>query len=80
MTRLRLIELLAAAAGIAGTVMLASRSQGAGFGFVAYLASNTGWLIFSWRHKHWPFFWQQVAFTLASLWGIWRWLLEPLAK
>jgi hypothetical protein len=78
LTRLKLIELLAAAAGITGTLILAERPTWAGYGFVAYLASNAGWLLFSWRHGHWPLFWQQIAFTLASLWGIWRQILQQL--
>ncbi len=55
-----------------------SKVAGAGWGFVAFLASNFGWLALSWIRGHWFMFAQQVGFTLSSLYGIWVWLLQPL--
>lgn len=77
MTPLLLIELCAALAGVAGTWLLARRGERAGWGFVAYLASNAGWLVFAWWHQHWAMLLQQLAFTVVSLYGIWTWLLLP---
>ena len=70
----RAIEAFAALCGIVGTLLLAARGPHAGWGFVLFLGSNAGWLVFSWR-RHWYLFAQQVAFTGTSLFGIWRWLL-----
>lgn len=76
MTSHLFIELTAALFGVLGTVLLATNGPRAGFGFVAYLASNAGWIIFAWTNAHWGLLAQQVAFTAASLFGIWRWLLR----
>lgn len=75
-----LIELLAALMGMLGTALLAFNFRWSGFGFVAYLVSNAGWLWFSYGHGYWPMFWQQVVFTLFSFVGIWRWLVAPAGE
>jgi len=80
MTALLAIEILAAAFGVLGTVLLALRGPRAGWGFVAYLASNAGWLTSSWVQGQWPLFTQQLAFLASSLLGIWVWLLLPRAQ
>ena len=74
-----LIEATAAAFGIVGTFLLAHAGPRAGFGFVAYLASNAGWIAFAWQHDHHFMLAQQVAFTAASLYGVWQWLVAPWA-
>lgn len=70
------IEIAASYFGVVGTLLLATRSRWAGWGFVAFLASNVGWLWFSYVHDHEWMFWQQVAFTVSSLVGVWFWLLR----
>ncbi|WP_382155318.1 hypothetical protein [Hydrogenophaga sp. ANAO-22] len=70
------IELAAAAFGVLGTVLLALNGPHAGWGFVAYLASNAGWITFACIHRHWGLLGQQIAFTVSSLLGIWVWLLK----
>lgn len=79
MTALQLTELTAAAFGVIGTVLLALNGRRAGWGFVAYLASNAGWIAFAWAHSHWGLLAQQVAFTASSLLGVWVWLIKPRA-
>lgn len=78
MNGLPYIEISAAAFGVLGTALLAGRSRFAGWGFVAYLASNAGWLFFSAERGLWALFAQQVVFTLVSGYGVWTWLLRPL--
>lgn len=77
MNGLPYIEISAALFGVVGTLLLAGRSKVAGWGFVAYLASNAGWLVFSWDQALWPLFLQQSVFTACSLYGIWKWLVLP---
>ena len=72
------VELLAAACGLMGTLLLATKGKWAGWGFVAFLASNAGWLAFAYAHGHWAMLVQQLGFTVSSLVGIWVWLLAPL--
>lgn len=74
------IEFIAALFGVLGTLMLATKSRAAGWGFVAFLASNVGWLYFSFANAHFWMFLQQVAFTLSSLVGIYVWLLRDRLK
>lgn len=71
------VEWISAVCGLLGSLLLASRVRLAGLGFVAYLVSNIGWLIFSFSGGHWGLFWQQTGFTLVSAFGIWTWLIRP---
>ena len=71
------IEISAALMGVIGTLLLAGRSRLAGWGFVAYLVSNAGWLVFSWDQSLWALFAQQLVFTACSLYGVWTWLVRP---
>lgn len=71
------IAWIACALGLLGTLMLARKGRYAGWGFLAYLLSNSGWIAFSLVHSLWPLFWQQVAFTLTSLYGLWVWVIKP---
>lgn len=71
------IEISAFVFGLLGTLLLALRSKWASWGFVAYLASNFGWLAYSWDHALWLLFAQQIAFTLSSLLGIWIQMVRP---
>ena len=74
------IDLTAAAFGVLGTVLLALTGPRAGWGFVAYLASNAGWIAFATIHHHWGLLAQQLAFTVSSLLGVWVWLVKPLGN
>lgn len=74
---LELIETLGAILGAAGAMLLACRSNRAGWGFVLFLLSNALWLAFAASAGHWRLFGQQVIFTATSLIGIWQWLLQP---
>jgi hypothetical protein len=71
------VEMLSAALGLLGAILLATRSRYAGLAFVAWFVSNIGWLIFGARHDHWFFFVQQIGFTATSVLGIWNWLVRP---
>lgn len=71
------IELTSAVFGVLGTVLLALNGRRAGWGFVAYLASNAGWVAFAWTHAFWGMLAQQIAFTASSGLGIWLWLVRP---
>lgn len=70
-------ELLAAACGLLGTLLLACKGRWAGWGFVAFLGSNAGWMVFALQHGYQAMLWQQIGFTLSSLLGIWHWLIKP---
>lgn len=69
------IEAAAALFGLVGAYLLAAKGTHAGLGFVAFLASNAGWIAFGWIRRHWFLVIQQVGFTASSLLGIWNWVL-----
>jgi hypothetical protein len=71
----RAIEAGAACCGLLGALLLAGRGEHAGFGWIAFLASNGGWIAFAVIRRHRWLLLQQVGFTATSLLGIWRWLL-----
>lgn len=72
-----IIEIAAASAGILGSLLLALNGARAGWGFVAYLASNAGWIAFAILHDYSAMLVQQLAFSASSLLGIWVWLVRP---
>lgn len=74
MTRDRLIEAFAALTGLAGAALLASKGDFAAWGWVAFLASNAGWITFAALGRHWWLLVQQLGFTATSLYGLWRWM------
>ena len=71
------LEMLSAALGLLGAILLATRSRFAGWAFVAWLISNIGWIAFGAGNRHWFFIVQQAGFTATSLLGIWQWLVRP---
>ena len=77
MTLLTAVNWIAAFFGVLGTVLLAMNGPRAGWGFVAYMVSNSAWLASAWMQSHWPFFTQQVAFMATSVLGTWVWLVRP---
>ena len=62
--------------GVLGTLLLACRSKWAGWGFVAYLVSNMGWLVYSLNHGAWALMGQYTVFSVVSLYGVWKWLIQ----
>lgn len=70
------IEFIAAFFGVLGALLVACNGRFAGWGFVAFFASNVGWLYFSFTDGHLWMFGQQIAFTATSLTGIYVWLVR----
>ena len=74
------IEMLSAALGLLGAILLATKSRYAGLAFVAWFVSNIGWLIFGAHNDHWFFFAQQIGLTITSVLGTWTWLIRPALR
>ena len=70
-------EIAAAALGVAGSLLLATRSRWAGWAFVLWLLSNAGWIAFGTLRGHWFLVTQNVVFLVTSCIGVWVWLLRP---
>lgn len=71
------LEILGSVLGCIGALLLATNSRWSGWGFVAFLASNVAWILFSEQAGHHWFLVQQAVFTFTSLLGVWRWLIQP---
>lgn len=67
---------LAAIAGLIGTLLLAVKSRYSGWGFVCYLASNAGWIVFAVANDHASLLAQQIGFTITSCIGVYFWILN----
>jgi nicotinamide riboside transporter PnuC len=65
--------------GVAGTLLLAMNGRRAGWGFVAFLASNLGWVVFALEHGHTKLLAQHLIFAVSSSVGVWMWLVRPRA-
>lgn len=74
------VEMLSAALGLLGAILLATKSRYSGLAFVAWLVSNIGWLIFGAHNDHWFFFAQQIGLTITSVLGTWTWLIRPALR
>jgi hypothetical protein len=70
------VEFAGALFGVIGTLLLAFKGPRAGWGFVAFLASNLCWMTFGWKEMHRWLVVQHFVFLGTSLVGIWVWLLE----
>lgn len=71
------MEAMSAALGIFGSLLLAMKSRFAGWAFVAYLASNAGWIAFAISHGYHALIAQHATFSVIALIGIWTWLIKP---
>jgi nicotinamide riboside transporter PnuC len=71
------VELAAAAFGILGTLLLALNGKRAGWGFVAFIVSNAGWIWFGVQTGHAGLIVQNLVFTGTSLLGVYVWLVKP---
>jgi len=75
-----MLEIISAALGVCGALLLAVKSPYAGWAFVAYLISNIGWIVFGIAFEHWALVVQNIVFALTSLIGICIWLLKPVLQ
>lgn len=72
-------EILAAITGLLGAWFVADDDgKAAGWGFVAFLASNAAWIAVGYMSGLWGLIAQQVGFTALSLRGIWKKLLRDV--
>lgn len=72
----QLLEIVSAAAGVAGALLLAIKSRHAGWAWVLWLASNTGWVIYGATHSMWGLVAQNAAFFITSAIGVRTWLFN----
>jgi hypothetical protein len=74
-TRTTAIEAAAALFGLVGAALLATRNELAPWGWLAFLASNAGWIAFGCIRRLWFLVLHQVGFTATSLLGVHNWIL-----
>jgi hypothetical protein len=75
-----LLQWLGCLTGVLGSCLLAWRSSWSGWGFVVYLVSNACWIAFGLLTHAPGLVVMQMAFTVTSAVGVWRWLVVPLQE
>ena len=76
-TNLGVAEWLGCLTGVAGSALLALNNRFSGFGFVLFMVSNLCWIAYALTNGIFGLVTMQVAFTVTSGIGIYRWLLRP---
>lgn len=71
------LEWLGCIFGVTGAAYLARNSRWSGYGFIFFLASNVAWISFGIMTDAYSMLVMQCAFTITSLVGIRRWLIQP---
>jgi hypothetical protein len=74
----KVVEWSGAALGLIGSLLLALKLDISGYGFVAFLVSNSCWLYFGIRNRAWGLVTMQVGFTVTSLMGLYNWFGKPI--
>lgn len=69
------VEWLSCFTGLLGSAVLALKGEYAGWGFVAYLVSNLGWIAYGVATRTWAIVLMQLGFTVTSVIGIKNYLL-----
>jgi hypothetical protein len=63
--------------GLGGALLLASKTQFAGYGVALFLVSNGFWIAFGLVTSAPGLVVMQIGFTLTSLVGVWTWIVRP---
>lgn len=71
-----LAELVGCGFGMLGALLISLKSKWSGWGFVLYLVSNIGWIIYGFSIQSMGILIQQSYFTITSLVGVWFWLVK----
>lgn len=67
------LQWLGCISGVAGSLLLALNTSRSGWGFVLFLVSNVFWIVFAVATNTPGLVAMQLAFTLTSSVGIYRW-------
>lgn len=68
-----LAELVGAAMGFLGALLVALGPRRAALGFAFFVLSNLAWMAFAVGHRHWGLLAQQGGFLITSVLGCWVW-------
>lgn len=74
---LEVLEWSGTATGILGALLLAMNNRWSGWGFAAFLTSNGFWVAYGIQAQAAGLVTMQIVFTVTSLIGVWRWLVQP---
>ena len=64
--------------GLSGALVVSSNIGYVGFGYLVFLFSALSILYVGWKLERWGLFTMSIGYSLINLWGIWRWLVEPM--
>ena len=63
--------------GLAGALLLATKTNGSGYGFALFLVSNCFWIAFGILTQAPGLVVMQAGFTVTSVLGVWQWIVKP---
>lgn len=66
--------------GLAGSLLLATKTKASGYGFALFLVSNGFWIAFGIVTQAPGLVVMQVGFMLTSSLGVWQWIVKPRLK
>ena len=69
-------ELLGAATGIVGALLLAWRGRLAAWAWVLWIVSSIAWIVYAINVWSIPMLTQQVVFAGINILGVYRWLIR----
>lgn len=64
--------------GLGGALVVSSNMGYVGVGYIVFLLSALSILYVGWKLERWGLFTMSIGYSLINLWGIWRWLVEPM--
>jgi hypothetical protein len=73
------LQLIAAALGIAGALILAVNTWWSGWAWPVWVLSTLAWAAYAWQTDQMGLLAQNGVFLLVNLVGCYRWLLQPAA-
>lgn len=67
-------ELIGAASGITGAMMLATKTKHAAWAWPIWVISSVAWMLYAAQTQAYGLLAQQSVFCAINLLGVWRWL------
>ena len=72
------LEWVGTITGIGAALVVSSNMGYIGIGYTVFLISAVCILYVALKLERWGLFTMSIGYILINLWGIWRWLLEPM--
>ncbi len=72
------LEWFGTVTGIGGALVISSNIGHIGPAYIVFLISALSIWYVSWKLERWGLVTMSIGYSLINIWGIWRWLIEPM--